>query len=42
MDVEQETQKTYIDRSTFGPQFEVGDLVMVFNPTMKTSPDKEI
>ena len=32
MDVEQERQKTYYDRSTFGPQYEVGDLVMVFNP----------
>ena len=36
MDVEQERQKTYYDRRTFGPQYEVGDLVMVFNPTMKT------
>ena len=36
MDVEQEGQKTYYDCSTFGPQYEVGDLVMVFNPTTKT------
>ena len=36
MDVEQERQKTCYDRSTFGPQYEVGDLVMVFNPKTKT------
>ena len=41
MDVEQERQKTYYDRSTFGPQYEVGDLVMVFNPTMKTGQTKK-
>ena len=28
--------KAYYDRSTFGPQCEVGDLKMVFNSTMKT------
>ena len=36
MDVEKDRKKTYYDRSTFGPQFEVGDIVTVFNPTMKT------
>ena len=41
MDVEQERQKTYYDRSTFGPQYEVGDLVIVFNPTMKTGQTKK-
>ena len=41
MDVGQERQKTYYDRSTFGPQYEVGDLVMVFNPTMKTGQSKK-
>ena len=41
MDVEQERQKTYYDRSTFGPQYEVGDLVMVFNPTIKTGQTKK-
>ena len=40
-DVEQERQKTYYDRSTFGPQYEVGDLVMVFNPTIKTGQKKK-
>ena len=35
MDVEQERQKTYCDRSTIGPQYQVGDLEKVFNPTMK-------
>ena len=41
MDVEQQRQKTYYDRSTFGPQYEVGDLVMVFNPTIKTGQTKK-
>ena len=41
MDVEQERQKTYYDRSTFGPQYEVGDLVMVFNPTKKNGQTKK-
>ena len=40
MDVEQERQKTYYDRSTFGSQYEVGDLVMVFNPTIKNGQTK--
>ena len=34
-------KKTYYDHSTFGPQYEVGDLVMVFNPTMKTGQTKK-
>ena len=41
MDVEQERQKTYYDRSTFGPQYEVGELVMVFNPTIKNGQTKK-
>ena len=41
MDVEQERQKTYYDRSTFGIQYDVSDLVMVFNPTMKTGQTKK-
>ena len=41
IDVEQERQKTYYDRSTFGPQCEVGDLVMVFNPTIKKGQTKK-
>ena len=41
MEVEQQRQKTYYDRSTFGPQYEVGDLVMVFNPTIKTGQTKK-
>ena len=40
--MEQKRQKTYYDRSTFGPQYEVGDSVMVFNPTMKTGQTKNI
>ena len=42
MDVEPERQKTYYDRSTFGPQYEVGDLVKVFNPTKKTGQTKKL
>ena len=34
-------KKTNYDRNTFGPQYEVGDLVMVFNPTMKTGQTKK-
>ena len=34
-------KKTYYDRSTFGPQYEVGDLVMVFNPTIKNGQTKK-
>ena len=41
MDAEQERQKTNYDRSTFGPEYEVGDLVMVFNPTIKTGQTKK-
>ena len=41
MDVEQERQKTSYDRSTFGPHYEVGDLVMVFNPTTKSGQTKK-
>ena len=41
MDVEQERQITYYDRSTSGPQYEVGDLVMVFNPTIKNGQTKK-
>ena len=39
--MEQERQKTYYDRSTFGTQYEVGDLEMVFNPTIKTGQTKK-
>ena len=35
------TKKTYYDRSTFGPQYEVGDLLLVFNPTIKTGQTKK-
>ena len=40
-DVKQERQKTYYDRSTFGPQYGIGDLVMVFNATKKTGQAKK-
>ena len=42
MNVEQDKQKTYYDSSTFGPQYEVGDLVRVFNPTMKTGQKRNL
>ena len=35
MDVEQERQKSYYDRSKYGPSFKVGEDVLVFNPTVK-------
>ena len=41
MDVEQERKKHYYDSSTIGPQLEVGDLVMAFNPTMKSGHTKK-
>ena len=41
MDMEQERQKTFFERGTFGQQYEVGDLVMVFKPTMKTGQTKK-
>ena len=41
MDVEQESQKTYHDRSTFESQYDEGDLVIVFKPTMKTGQTKK-
>ena len=31
MDVKQETQKTYYDRSILWPQYEIGDLVILKN-----------
>ena len=34
-DVEQERQKSYYDRSKYGPSYEVGEEVLVFNPTVK-------
>ena len=35
MDIEQERQKSYYDRSKYGPSYKVGDEVLVFNPTAK-------
>ena len=42
MDAEHEKQKTYYDPSACGPQNEICDLVMVFNPTTKTGQTKKI
>ena len=35
MDVEQERQKSYYDRSKYGPSYKVGEVVLVFSPTVK-------
>ena len=35
MDVEQERQKSYYDRSKFGLSYKVGQEVLVFKPTVK-------
>ena len=35
MDIEQERQKTYYDRSWYGPSYKAGEEVLVFNPTVK-------
>ena len=35
MDVDQERQKTYYDRSQYGPSYKIGKEVSVFNPTVK-------
>ena len=35
MDVKQERQKSYYDRIKYGPSYQVGEEVLVFNPTVK-------
>ena len=35
MYVEQERQKTYYDRSRYGPNYKSGKELLVFNPTVK-------
>ena len=42
MGVEQERQKTYYDKRSFGPDYSKGDLVMLFNPTLKAGQTKKI
>ena len=42
MDVEQECQKTYYDRSNYGPNYKVGEEVLLFNPTKKILRNTEI
>ena len=41
MEVEQERQKTYYDRKQFGPKYQTGDLVLLFNPTVKPGQTKK-
>ena len=35
MDVEQERQNIFYDRGKYGPNYKVGEEVLVFNPTVK-------
>ena len=42
MDVKQERQKSYYDRSKYGPSYKVGEEVLVFNPTVKKRRNKKI
>ena len=35
MDVKQERQRAYNDRSSYGPSYEVGAEMLVFNPAVK-------
>ena len=39
--MEQQRQKTYYNRSKYGTEFDVGDLKMVFNPTIETGRTKK-
>ena len=41
MEVEQERQKTYYDRKLFGPKYQTGDLVSLFNPTVISGQTKK-
>ena len=42
MDVKQERQKSYYDRSKYGPSYKVGEEVLVFNPTVKKGETRNI
>ena len=42
MDVEKERQKTYYDRSWYGPSYKVGEVVLVFNPTVKKEETRKL
>ena len=42
MDVEQERQKSYYDRSKYGPSYKVGEVVLVFNPTVKKGETRKL
>ncbi len=41
MEVEQDRQKTYYDKGVYGPIYQVGDKVLVFNPTVKVGNTKK-
>ena len=42
MDVKQERQKIYYDRSKCGPFYKVGEKLLVFNPTIKKGETRKI
>ena len=42
MDVEQELQKTYYDRSMYRPSYKVGEEVLVCNPKVKKGETRKI
>ena len=41
MELEQEREKTYYNRKQFGPKYQTGDLVLLFNPTVKPGQTKK-
>ena len=41
-DVKQERQKTYFDRSRYGPSYKVVEEMLVFNPKVKTRETREL
>ena len=42
MDVEQERQKVYYDRSRYGPSYKFGEEVLIFNPTVKKEKQEKL
>ena len=41
-DDKQEQQKTYYDRSRYGPIYKIGEEVLVFNPTVKKDKNEKL
>ena len=42
MDVKQKLQKTYYDRSRYGPSYKAGEKLLVFMPTAKRGETRKI